>query len=115
MPEHFYTGPSSGHYPMGRDASGLLLGAVEPGDVRDLNEAPDPSWLPRAGNEELLAALLEAREEPAGELEDSDGSGEDAPAGELPQRTPRRKRPAAEDTATLPDTATAGDSGSEES
>lgn len=111
MPEHFYAGPSAGHYPMGRDAQGLPIGAVEPGDIRDLDDAPDPSWLPRDGNEELLALLL-AQREPA----DEDRSGEEAapPADVGPARSRSRR---ARDTGTEvpPDITTAGDAGSEES
>lgn len=115
MPEHFYTG-TSGHYPMGRDTSGLLLGAVEPGDVRDLDEAPDPAWLPVEGNEELLAPLLGRRQGPAdgGSAETGTEDGDTPPADDSTP-LPRRKRKDAGDGTGTPDTTTAGDSGSEES
>jgi len=43
MPHFRYTGPP-GSYPMLRDATGLQVGPVTPGDIREFDAAPDPSW-----------------------------------------------------------------------
>jgi hypothetical protein len=59
MPEYVYTG-QPGMYPMGRDAKGTLLGAVETGDVRDLDEAPDHQWRPVTDEERARTAVADA-------------------------------------------------------
>lgn len=46
MPEFTYTGLIPWNYPETRDATGVLLGDVAVGDVRDLGEAPDDKWAP---------------------------------------------------------------------
>ena len=57
MPQYRYTG-SPGMYPQGRDTQDRPIGAVTTGDVRDLDEAPDSSWVPaEPGVQEHLDAI----------------------------------------------------------
>lgn len=44
MPDFTYDGPGVRFYTEGRDAQGRNLGEVEPGDIRDLERAPDQWW-----------------------------------------------------------------------
>lgn len=46
MPELIYTGLTPWYYPATRDAKGIPLGDVRPGDIRELDEAPDLRWRP---------------------------------------------------------------------
>lgn len=58
MPLHVFTGPIPYQYPDSRDTSGIHLGEVEPGDVRDLDAPPDRWWVPvpaDQGDSERLA------------------------------------------------------------
>ena len=45
MPDFTYTG-APGMYPMLRDAYGVQVGTVTPGDVAEFDEAPDAGWVP---------------------------------------------------------------------
>lgn len=45
MPSYELTGPER-VYPYVRDVNGQPLGAVQPGDVRMFDEAPDSWWVP---------------------------------------------------------------------
>ena len=44
MPAFVLTGFMERYYPASRDAHGVPLGTVSPGDVRDLDEPPDMWW-----------------------------------------------------------------------
>ena len=66
MPPFRYTGPP-GMYPQGRDTLDRPIGAVNTGDVRDLDEAPDTSWTPLdPGVQEHIEALQQITEAPDG-------------------------------------------------
>ena len=57
MPQYRYTG-SPGMYPQGRDTQDRPIGTVTTGDERDLDEAPDSSWVPaEPGVQEHLDAI----------------------------------------------------------
>ena len=53
MPDFTFCG-SEGMYPMLRDAYGVLLGTVKPGDAAEFSEAPDPDWQPYEGEPDPL-------------------------------------------------------------
>jgi len=54
-------------YPMLRDARDIPVGAVAPGDIRELDEAPDTSWTPLdPGVQEHIEALQQITEAPDG-------------------------------------------------
>ena len=56
MPSFEYTGPGGPRtYPETRDAHGVGLGTVQPGDVREFPEAPDQYWAPYEGGGEAAA------------------------------------------------------------
>jgi hypothetical protein len=75
MPDFRYAGPGTRTYPETRDRYGVLVGTVEPGDVLELDEAPDQWWVPYVGGEDQSA--------PAG------ASGGDAPeSADPPAVTP---------------------------
>ncbi len=64
MPPFRYTGPP-GMYPQGRDTLDRPIGAVNTGDVRDLDEAPDTAWVPLdPGLQEHIEALQQITEAP---------------------------------------------------
>ena len=66
MPPFRYTGPP-GMYPQGRDTLDRPIGAVNTGDVRDLDEAPDTAWVPLdPGVQEHIEALQQITEAPDG-------------------------------------------------
>jgi hypothetical protein len=75
MPEFVFAGPYGTTYPETRDARGAHLGTVEPGDVRDLDAAPDQWWAPAdegqgGADQDGSEASAEAAEAgPATELE----------------------------------------------
>lgn len=46
MPEFVFTGTGGRMYPESRDARNVPVGAVEPGDVRDLDGPLDGDWAP---------------------------------------------------------------------
>ncbi len=63
MPPFRYTGPP-GMYPQGRDTLDRPIGAVNTGDVRDLDEAPDTAWVPLdPGVQEHIEALQQITED----------------------------------------------------
>jgi hypothetical protein len=51
MPPFRFTGLIDYYYPGTRDTKGVLLGTVEPGAERDLDEAPDRWWIPADGGD----------------------------------------------------------------
>ena len=46
MPNFTFTGLTERVYPESRDAYGVPLGLVKPGDVLELDQAPDQFWTP---------------------------------------------------------------------
>ena len=64
MPLYKFAGPISYYFPASRDARGVPLGDVQPGDVRDLDEPVGQWWVP-AGDSP--AAEPEPVPEPASE------------------------------------------------
>lgn len=52
MPPFRFCAPSAYDYPASRDTKGVPLGTVQPGDVRDLDEAIDRWWAPSDGDED---------------------------------------------------------------
>jgi hypothetical protein len=82
MPSYEFTGPGPHVYPDTRDASGCHLGAVEPGDIRILDDPPDGMWTPE------IPARGDGREEPAGSAPPAAPPvtpGQPAPPAVLPQ------------------------------
>jgi hypothetical protein len=110
MPDHFYTG-APGRCVALRDAAGLPVNDVEPGDIRPFEGPPDAWWLPVEGNEDHAAHQARRDREAAAQAAVQDGAGDesgDSPADEplsVPgdgARKPRTRRPS-------DGTATAGD------
>ena len=95
MPDFTYNGPSPGAYPMLRDASGALVGTVEPGDVLEFDQAPDAGW------------------EPYEPPTDTGSSGK-AKRGRTAAADPDAPPPGSGDPGAAQDDDTAGESGSEE-
>ena len=63
MPDFTYTG-APGLYPLLRDAYGVNVGTVTPGDVAEFDEAPDADWVPyEAGGDE--PGGIESQPDPA--------------------------------------------------
>jgi hypothetical protein len=102
LPEFTYAGQMPRHYTETRDTAGELLGLIQQGDVRDLDEAPaDGLWV--EGDVKVAAAPEGVgpdmyRQEPApapGEADESAESddGEDAPAPAAKGRAGRGKAP----------------------
>lgn len=58
MPSYQFTGLVETAYPFNRDAGGQPLGAVQPGDVRDLDKPLDWQWVP-AGDGQAAASGLQ--------------------------------------------------------
>jgi hypothetical protein len=72
MPSYRFVCPQAMAYTGLRDEHDVHLGQVNPGDVRDLNEAPDQWWVPAEGQDD------DRREDKSGD----DGSG--TPEGSAP-------------------------------
>ena len=51
MPEFVFRGLVPVTYPETRDALGVHLGTVEPGDVREFDKAPDQWWPSSTGSD----------------------------------------------------------------
>lgn len=64
MPRFVFDGPIAYQYPAIRDTSGIHLNEVEPGEVRDLDAAPDRWW---------VLVSDEAEPEPAADIPAPDG------------------------------------------
>jgi hypothetical protein len=75
MAEYVYADLVPRTYPEGRDAQDRPVGTVEPGDIRDLEEAPDYFW--RLATGEDRAAREQALAGPA-----ADGSGDGTETGD---------------------------------
>lgn len=100
MPRYRFAAPLAYQFPASRDARGIPLGTVEPGDVRDLDEPPGLWWVP--------ADAIPAAEGAAG-----GGSGDGpvpSPVPDGPQPAPPAVMPASPAT----QTSEAGVTGSEE-
>ncbi len=108
MPLFRYTGPP-GMYPQGRDTLDRPIGAVNTGDVRDLDEAPDTAWVPLdPGLQEHIEALQQI-------TEDADGSEPTAePAADGSSETPPDPEPEPTADTSEQDDNEAGQPGSEE-
>jgi len=71
-----FAGPGPYYFPASRDARGVPLGDVQPGDVRDLDEPPDGWWVladsqPVSDEDRARAAMAAAQ--PADEPPAPDG------------------------------------------
>lgn len=92
MPAFVFTGLVETAYPFDRDAEGRPVGAVQPGDVRDLDEPLDWQWAPAgdggAGGEQAGPA-----EDPAG-VSETGGPAAPAPVPDGPQPAPPAVIPA---------------------
>lgn len=87
MPDFTYSGPGVMFYPETRDATGHHLGAVCPGDIRDLDKAPDQWWHETADDERTeAAAKARQAEDPASEGETGDA--DEAPEAPEPSASP---------------------------
>jgi hypothetical protein len=71
MPDFTYAGPGGRIYPESRDSEGEMVGAVEPGDTRDLDEAIDQFWFPVAPPKGAKAAAVTTT--PAGDGQKAEG------------------------------------------
>jgi hypothetical protein len=80
VPEYVNTAPYPMAYPESKDAQGRNLGLVRPGDIRDLDEAPDRWWREAADEDRARLAARQAEVEvgSAGELEGLASAAEDA-------------------------------------
>ena len=65
MPEFVFRGLVPVTYPETRDALGVHLGTVEPGDVREFDKAPDQWWAPVTSSRDKPAPAAEPGPEPA--------------------------------------------------
>lgn len=80
---YFYAGPE-GITPALRDAQNAPVGLVRPGDIREFEAAPSPSWVPVSGNEDHLGHLAAQRETPAPEPAPEDRTEDESPQGPQP-------------------------------
>jgi hypothetical protein len=80
VPDFTYQGPGERVYPESRDSRGVNLGLVTPGDIRDLDEAPDGMWLPLSEDEELP----DGQDGPPGDGPDGGEPEAPVPAGPAP-------------------------------
>jgi hypothetical protein len=81
VPSFTYAGHSPGLYPTLRDAYGVLAGLVEPGDVLEFDQAPDPDWVPYQGGDAEQAMQAAEQAQAAATLTDGGTDGPD-PADE---------------------------------
>lgn len=66
MPDYRFTAPIPYDYPATRDAFGVHLGTVKPGDVVRLDEPPDGWWVPyESGSADEVADPPAPQDEPA--------------------------------------------------
>lgn len=77
MPAFRFVSPQAMAYTSLRDEHDVHLGQVNPGDVRDLGEAPDQWWVPAEGHDD------DRGEDKSGIDEDTDG-GSGTPEGSAP-------------------------------
>lgn len=80
MPSYEFTGLTPMTYPESRDAAGIPIGTVQPGDIRDLDEPLDHLWVP-AGSKPVKRRKAAGQDDPAPQTPASDpgttGSGSD--------------------------------------
>jgi hypothetical protein len=91
VPELIYTGLTDWYYPATRDARGILLSEVKPGDIRDLDEAPDRQWRPVTGEDRAAAPEAEdaaAATEPAAPASPVPAGPVPAPPAVMPATAP---------------------------
>ena len=69
MPDFTYSGPGARFYPEGRDAAGQNIGEVQPGDIRDLEQAPDGWWHETTDEDRAALAARQAAAEQAAQDE----------------------------------------------
>lgn len=75
MPEYTLDDPYAAQYPQWRDAHGVPLGEVEPGEIRDLDEVPpDGKWRETTDEDRARRAAREG-DEPATPADDTGGEG----------------------------------------
>jgi hypothetical protein len=89
MPEFVFTGPYASHYPEARDAAGLPVSDVEPGDVRDLDGPLDQWWQPAGAGSQQDGGQQPDGGEPAG-----GGAQQEEPAPPGPSPDPGVPQPA---------------------
>lgn len=129
MPEFTFDGPGPMTYPDSRDSAAVIVGAVEPGGIRDLDEPLDHWWRETTDEDRARAAAAEANAglEAAGVQgsgatdEDRAGAGTEATASASlqPPASPAPAPPAAPQPAPpavvpQPDSNAAGQPGTEE-
>lgn len=70
------------NYTEGRDAQGHHLGLVNPGDIRDLDQAPDQWWHESTGDDRAALAARDAGQDGPGDAQGEVPAGpEGEPAG----------------------------------
>lgn len=83
-------------YTEGRDSAGHHLGLVQPGDIRDLDQAPDQHWHETTDEDRAALAAREAAQD-AGESGSGDEAAEPAPEPDQPAapepETPEQTEP----------------------
>jgi hypothetical protein len=81
MPDMTFHCTCALNYTEGRDSAGHHLGLVEPGDIRDLDEAPDQHWHETTDEDRAALAAREAAEAAPQEAA-AGGDGQDGSEGE---------------------------------
>lgn len=76
MPEYQYAGLAGRSYPESRDARGVHVGDVEPGDTRDLDEPLDGDWRPAGTAARDMAGKPSAKGKAASAAPSSDKAGQ---------------------------------------
>lgn len=118
MPDHTYSGPGDRVYPETRDARGQHLGMVEPGEIRDLDQAPDHLWHETTDEDRAArTAVLAEREQAARDAEESGaegGTAAEGSSGGQPENPPQDPAPKTGRRRAAGDSDTAGDAGSKE-
>jgi hypothetical protein len=90
MPNFVYVGPGGPRtYPESRDAYGVPLGLVKPGDVLELDQAPDQFWAPYEGEASGTGESMQAVEHPADGTWSPPVSNEPEPAAGSPEPAPQ--------------------------
>ena len=96
MPSFTFSAPYALAYTEGRDAQGHHLGLVNPGDIRDLTEAPDQHWHETTDEDRAALAARDAAQED-GESGSGDEAAEPAPEPDQPAapgpETPEQTEP----------------------
>jgi hypothetical protein len=93
MPGYIFTGSYESVYPESRHSDGSNVGTVEPGEIRDLTQAPDHLWrLATDEDRSARAAELMRRGAADNPAEGAADSGQPAPPlpGAAPKPAPRK-------------------------